>query len=117
MKDAIADTSSSGSPLLLTLLQKVMAKGHTIEVVETHHVWSGKILAAVPNQSAPDAIDITVLSTDALRYDIKHQHRFTIRQPERWKLGKDAGGNWCLWPPRSKSRNDERHGRLKNAAR
>lgn len=88
-------------PLLLSMLLKVLAKGHTVEVVETHRVWCGKVMEAQLSTGTHGAIDIKVRNDDAVTLGVTHTHSFTIRQAERWKLGRNEAGQWCLWPPRS----------------
>lgn len=98
-----SDTSSSSSadlPLLLSMLLKVLDKGHTVQVVETHRTWLGPIVEA---KHTENGIEIKVKNYDEER-GVTANHSFNIRQPERWKLGKHPDGNWCLWPPRAKSR-------------
>ena len=77
---------------------KVLAKGHTVEVVETHRVWCGKVMEAQLSTGTPGAIDVKVQNEDALAVGVTHTHSFTIMQPVRWKLGKNEAGQWCLWP-------------------
>jgi hypothetical protein len=91
-------------PLLLSMLLKVMAKGHEVRVVETHRTWCGPVVEATPSTGTPGAIDVKVRSEDALTPELTSIHSFTIRQAERWKLGRNEAGQWCLWPPRAKSR-------------
>ncbi len=83
------------------MIRKIMASGKTIHVVETHAAWSGPITEAKLS-SVADAIDIRIALV--LEDDKIGSSGFTIMQPDRWKLGKNAAGEWCLWPPRAKSR-------------
>ncbi len=86
------------------MLEKLLKKGVDVKVVDTHKVWCGRIIGVSNSVASPGLIDVKVLNEEALEHGVEHKHSFTIRQPERWKLGKNDQGQWTLWPPRAKTR-------------
>ena len=83
-------------PLLQVMINKVLAKGLTIEVVETADYWCGKVIST--RHVEGNIFDVTI-QQEADNVVVKTG--FTIRQPDRWKLAKDDAGEWKLYPPRS----------------
>lgn len=91
-------------PVLQSMLLRLLKKGVEVKVIDTHPIWCGKILDVKNSDADPGLIDVLVLNVDAQENGVTHKHSFTIRQPERWKLGKNVAGEWTLWPPRAKTR-------------
>ena len=95
-------------PILQSMLERLLKKDIEVRVIDTHPVWCGKILKVTNSVASPGLIDVTVLNDAALEHGVERKHSFTIRQPERWKLGKNEEGRWTLWPPRAESRPDRK---------
>ncbi len=91
-------------PVLQSMIDRLLRKGIEVRVIDTHPVWCGKILEVSNSVANPGLIDVKVLNEAALEHGVEHKHSFTIRQPERWKLGKNDAGQWTLWPPRAKTK-------------
>jgi hypothetical protein len=84
----------------MVMLQKLLNKGLTVEVRDTHPTWTGFVKSASfdPNSKVRGSFDVKV---QKVVEGVEVSSGFSVQQPERWKLAKDEAGLWVLWPPRT----------------
>jgi hypothetical protein len=93
-------STNAEAPLLMVMTQKLLNKGLTVEVRDTHPQWTGFItkLTCTESSGVAGSFEVTVRKEVE---GVEVSSSFSVQMPSRWKLAKDEAGLWVLWPPRT----------------